>query len=164
MPDEVRSVAFSAPRGGTLASGSSDRTVRLWDVATGESIRAMTDHAGPVHSVTFSHDGGTLASGSADGRVLLRDLESRNAAGLSGHVDLSSMALSPDGALLASGHPDGTVRLWDTATRTTIATLKGHGDRIAALSFSPDGSLLASAAGGWQDKTIKLWEVETRNG
>ena len=55
-------------------------------------------------SVSFSPDGGTLVSGAADGTVLLRELETGNAAGLSGHGSLSSMALSPDGTLLASGY------------------------------------------------------------
>ena len=158
---QVRSVAFSSPDGATLASGGWDRTVRLWDVATHEEVATFEEHGDGIRSVTFSRDGATLVSGAADGTVLLRDLETGNAAGLTGHGSLSSMALSPDGTLLASGYPDGTVRLWDAATRRRISTLKGHTDRVAAVSFSPDGSLLATA-GGWQDKTIKLWDVSTR--
>ena len=105
---EVRSVAFSSPNGGTLASagGGQDPTVRLWDVATGEPIATLEEHTGPVHSVTFSRDGVTLASGASDGRVLLRDLESRNAAGLSGHESLSAMALSPGAFTPATLGPD----------------------------------------------------------
>ena len=109
---EVRSVAFSSPDGAILASGGWDRAVRLWDVATHEEMATLEEHGGPVHSVAFSRDGATLVSGAADGTVLLRDVESRNAARLSGHGSLSSMALSPDGAILASGSQDGTVRLW----------------------------------------------------
>ena len=103
--NEVRSVAFSRPEGGTLASagGRLDPTVRLWDVATRVPINTLEEHTGSVHSVTYSRDGGTLASGAADGRVLLRDLDSGNAIGLSGHESLSSMALSPDGKVLAAG-------------------------------------------------------------
>ena len=156
---EVRSVSFSSPDGGTLASGSSDRTVRLWDVAAQELIATLEEHSGPVHSVSFSRDGATLISGAADGRVLLRDVETGNAAGLSGHGSLSSMALSPDGDLLASGYQDGTVRLWDAATRTRIATLEGHTSGVGSASFSSDGALLAS--GSW-DRTVKLWNVGTR--
>ncbi|MDE2887986.1 MAG: hypothetical protein OXR72_07200 [Gemmatimonadota bacterium] len=161
--NEVRSVAFSRPKGGTLASagGRLDPTVRLWDVATRVLITTLEEHTGSVHSVTYSRDGGTLASGAADGRVLLRDLDSRNAIGLSGHESLSAMALSPDGRVLAAGNPDGTVTLWDAATRSQISNLEGHTDRVAALSFSPDGSLLAGA-GGWQDKTVRLWDVRTQ--
>ena len=156
---EVRSVAFSSPDGAILASGGWDRAVRLWDVATHEEMATLEEHGGPVHSVAFSRDGATLVSGAADGTVLLRDVESRNAARLSGHGSLSSMALSPDGAILASGSQDGTVRLWDAATRARIATLEGHASGVNSVSFSADGSLLAS--GSW-DRTVKLWEVGSR--
>ncbi len=157
--NQVRSVAFSSPDGATLASGSSEGTVRLWDVATHQEVATLEEHGGPVHSVTFSRDGSTLVSGAADGTVLLRELETGNVAGLSGHGSLSTMALSADGTLLASGSYDGTVRLWDAATRNPIATLEGHARGVPCVSFSADGSLLAS--GSW-DRTVKLWEVRTR--
>ena len=157
---EVRSVSFSSPDGATLASGSSDRTVRLWDVATLEEVATFEEHRDGVRSVSFSPDGGTLVSGAADGTVLLRELETGNVAGLSGHGSLSSMAFSPDGALLASGYGDGTIRLWDAATRIPIATLEGHRSGIGSVSFSFDGAVLAS--GSW-DRTVRLWDVKTQS-
>ena len=66
----VNSVSFS-PDGQTLASGSSDYTIRLWDVETGETVKTLTGHTGDVISVSFSPDGQTLASGSGDGTMLL---------------------------------------------------------------------------------------------
>ena len=155
----VRSVSFSSPDGGTLASGSSDGTVRLWDVAAQEEVATLEEHGDGIRSVTFSRDGATLVSSAADGTVLLRDMETGNAGGLSGHGSLSSMALSPDGILLAAGFEDGTIRLWDTATRTRIAILEGHTFGVGSVSFSSDGALLAS--GSW-DRTVKLWDVGTR--
>ncbi len=155
---DVRSMSFSSPDGALLAwaGGRWGHTVWLWKVATRELI-PLREQTGPAHSVTFSPDGVTLVSGGADGAVWLRDVETGNAAGLSGHAYLSSMTLSPDGALLASGHPDGTVWLWDAATRTRTASLEGQSE-ITSLSFSPDGRTLASGS----DRTVKLWKVETR--
>ena len=154
----VRSVSFS-PDGAALASGSSDRTVRLWDAATEELTSIIEEHKDAVHSVTFSPDG-ALVSGAADGTVLLRDLETGNAAGLSGHESLNSMAFSSDGVTVALGYRDGTIGLWDAATMARTATLEGHTARVNSVSFSPDGALLAS---GSSDNSVRLWDVVTRN-
>ena len=158
--DDVYSVTFS-PDGSTLASGSYDDTVKLWDVSTKQNIATLTGHTYRVTSVTFSPDGSTLASGSYDGTVKLWDVATRqNIATLEGHRDwVYSVTFSPDGSTLASGARDKTIRLWDVATRQNIATLEGHTSEVWSVSFSPDGSTLASGA---RDKTIRLWDVATR--
>jgi WD40 repeat protein len=119
----VRSVAFS-PDGKTLASGSSDETVRLWDLATRQLLgEPLVGHSNSVLSVAFSPDGKTLASGSFDDTVRLWDLATRQPLGepLVGHsLVVTSMAFSPDGKTLASGSYDFTVRLWDLATRQPL--------------------------------------------
>ena len=103
----VRSVSFS-PDGATLASGSGDRTIRLWDVATGESIATLEGHTSLVSSVSFSPDGATLASGSWDNTVKLWDVATHTPiATLEGHTSsVRSVSFSPDGATLASGSED----------------------------------------------------------
>ena len=156
----VESVSFS-PDGATLASGSPDGTIRLWDVATGEPIATLQGHADWVRSVSFSPDGMTLASGSSDETVRLWDVATgAPIATLEGHTAwVLSVSFSPDGDTLASasGSGDGTVKLWDVATHTTIATLQGHADWVSAVSFSPDGTTLASGSGN----AIGLWDVAT---
>ena len=71
----VNSVAFS-PDGKTLASGSEDATIKLWDVASGKELRTLAGHSGCVDSVAFSPDGKTLASGSDDSTIKLWDVAS----------------------------------------------------------------------------------------
>ena len=154
----VRSVSFS-PDGATLASGSLDGTVRLWDVATGEPIATLGGRESSVSSVSFSADGATLASGSGRRVQLWAVVTGEAIATLEGHTDwVYSVSFSPDGSTLASGSWDDTVRLWAVATGEAIATLEGHTDWVYSVSFSPDGATLASGAG---DGTVRLWDVVT---
>ncbi|MFF7127497.1 trypsin-like peptidase domain-containing protein [Streptomyces sp. NPDC008240] len=155
----VSSVAF-CPDGRTLASASSDRTVRLWDVATGRTRAILRGHTDSVTSVAFSPDGRTLASAGTDATARLWDVATGRTRGiLRGHSSwVTSVAFSPDGRTLATGSSDHTVRLWDIATLKTRRILNGHTDQVWSVAFSPDSHTLASA--GW-DATARLWDVAT---
>ncbi len=158
----VTSVAFS-PDGKTLVSGSWDKTIRLWDAATGKPLgEPIRGHEGSVSSVAFSPDGKTLASGSDDSTIRLWDAATGKPLGepLRGHEEsVSSVAFSPDGKTLASGSNDETIRLWDAATGKPLGEpLRGHENFVGSVAFSPDGKTLAS--GSW-DNTIRLWDAAT---
>ena len=155
----VSSISFS-PDGKTLVSGSGDKTVKLWDAATGKEIKTLTGHQDAVLSVSFSRDGKTLVSGSGDKTVKLWDAATgKEIKTLTGHQDaVSNVSFSPDGKTLVSGSYDNTVKLWEVSTGKEIKTLTGHQDAVRSVSFSPDGKTLVS---GSQDKTVKLWDVST---
>ncbi|XP_065495360.1 transcription initiation factor TFIID subunit 5 isoform X2 [Caloenas nicobarica] len=103
------------PNSNYIATGSADRTVRLWDVLNGNCVRIFTGHKGPIHSLAFSPNGRFLATGATDGRVLLWDIGHGLMVGeLKGHTDtVYALRFSRDGEILASGSMDNTVRLWD---------------------------------------------------
>ena len=153
----VTSVSFS-PDGRTLASGSSDDTVRLWDAVTGEHKQTLTGHTGEVTSVSFSPDGRTLASGSRDKTIRLWDaVTGAHKQTLTGHTwEVRSVSFSPDGRTLASGSYK-EIRLWDAVTGEHKQTLTGHTNWVTSVSFSPDGRTLASGS----YKEIRLWDAVT---
>ena len=158
--DSVNTVAFS-PDSTTLASGSSDGTVKLWDASRREFLATLEAHAYPVRAVAFSRDG-TLASASWNDAIKLWDVTTRKeTATLEG---IAPLAFSRDGSVLASGSDNRRITLWDVRTLEKIATLEGHTEQINAVAFSPDGSLLASGSGYFdsEDQTVRLWDVDRR--
>lgn len=150
-------IAWS-PEGETIASGSSDNTIGVWNTENGKLIRPLEGHKSTVWSVYWSPDGRTLASGSSDKTVRLWDTEKgKEKCTLEGHSNtVFSVSWSPDGCILASASVDKTIRLWDATNGKEINILKGHESDVNRLSWSPDGKILAS---GSSDKKIILWEI-----
>jgi WD40 repeat protein len=157
--DDVPCMAFS-PDGKTLASASGNKTIKLWDVATGKEQASLQGHTNTITSVAFSPNGKLLASASQDKSIKLWDVVTvKERATYLGHTSLvMAVVFSPDGKTLASGSHDKTIRLWDVATGKERATLQGHTYMVSSLAFIPDGKTLAS---GSHDRTIRLWDVAT---
>ncbi|KAK0631179.1 hypothetical protein B0T17DRAFT_590423 [Bombardia bombarda] len=155
----VTSVVFSAD-GQRLASGSDDKTVKIWDAATGACVQTLEGHGNWVTSVVFSVDGQRLASGSDDETVKIWDAATGACIQtLEGHSrSVISVTFSAAGQRFASGSYDKTVKIWDAATGACVQTLEGHGHWVRSVVFSADGQRLAS---GSHDKTVKIWDAAT---
>ncbi|MEG4233578.1 serine/threonine-protein kinase [Microcoleus sp. Pol11C3] len=154
----IFSVAFS-PNGEVIASGSDDKTIKLWQVQDGQEIVTLAGHANSVHTVVFSPDGKILASSSHDKTIKFwRMKDGQEIRTLSGHSNsVYGLAFSPDGATVASSSWDKTIKLWRVKDGEEIRTLSGHINLVYFVAFSPDGETIASSS--W-DRTIKIWRVK----
>ena len=156
--DAVGSVAFS-PDGLMLASGSKDKTIQIWDLATGKSIRTFPGDSSTVWSVAFDSSGTKLATGTGFWRVMLWDLKTGQATRTLDHTaSVWSVALSPDGKLIASGSGDKTTKISDATNGSLIYNLPDHTDFVYSVAFTPDGKSLVSAS---KDKKITIVDVAT---
>ncbi|KAH7111684.1 vegetative incompatibility protein HET-E-1 [Dactylonectria estremocensis] len=175
----VTSVAFSAD-GQRVASGSDDRTVKIWDAATGVCVQTLQGGSG-VRSVAFSADGQRVASGSWDNTVKIWDAGTGACVRtLEGHGDsvfsiwdagtgayvqtlehhggVNSVAFSADSQRVASGSYDNTIKIWDTNTGACVQKVEGHSGSVNSVAFSADSRWIAS--GSW-DNTVKIWDAGT---
>jgi GTPase SAR1 family protein len=144
-----------------LATPSGDKTVRLWDLESGQEVRKL-EHHGAVICVAWSPDGATLATGalSRDWNVYLWDAATgERIRVLEGHDDtVTSVAWSPDGKTLASCSADHKILLWDGKSWGQRRALRGHASFVGSIAWSPDGRRLCSAS--W-DRTVRLLDAKT---
>ncbi len=153
----VQAVAFSAPRS-LIATGSADRTVRMWNAETFEPGRVLRGHQGFVTALTFAPDGRTLASGDLSGNVRVWSMATRRAVrSMRAHKGgITALAYSPDGHWLATAGRDGEVKLWDMVRSRAPRIFSGHAGEVRSVSFAPDGATLASAGA---DGVVRFWST-----
>jgi WD40 repeat protein len=155
----VRAVAFS-PSGATLALGTQDNRVTLWDFASGKEVDAFRDR-GSVASMAFrprSNNLATIVEFQNEPHLQIWDLPTHQivrefVSHSVGMIPRSATTFSPDGNTLAEED-----KLWEFPSGKEIHTLEGHSGAIDAVAFSLNGKILAT---GSRDQTIKLWDVKT---
>lgn len=153
-----------------LNRSGQDKTVRLWDIATGQQLQMFSAHESAVLDVKFHPvDEALIYSASADGTVRVWNIDSgEEVQRFDAGTWVSNAELSPDGQLLAAatgypgpsltGPPASAVILWNAETGEELHRLEGHTAPIISIDFSPDGSLLVS---GSHDHTVRVWDVES---
>jgi WD40 repeat protein len=146
--DYVTAVVFSGD-GQLVASASNDKTVRVWETATGTCRHELTSHTDLVTAVVFSRDGQLVVSASFDKTVRVWETATGTCRHeLTSHTAwVRAVVFSRDGQLVASASNDETVRVWETATGTCRAVLDRPHSYISELAFSPDGSALHTSKG-----------------
>ena len=156
-------VSFS-PNGNTLASGSGDTTVRLWDVLTQTPQNTCEGHKHWVLCVSWSPCGTKVASACKNGTIILWNADSGKQIGKSmvGHkMWVTSLSWEPyhqnvECRRLISASKDTDLRIWDTKLGQTTKVLAGHTKGVTSVRWGGRG-LIYSA---YQDRTIKVWRAE----
>ena len=163
--NQVLALAFSAD-GTRLASGSTDKTVRLWDINNRDKWITLQKHTDWINVLAFSPDGKMLASGSVDKTVQLWDTSTGELQStFTGHINgITALAFSPDSTTLVSGSADGMIRFWDTENGDPLADrITGHTQSVRAAAFfkgrggEVTSPLLASVAFNGE---ITFWDVK----
>ena len=148
--------------GKSLASvGWRDRTIRIWDVETGQRLQTITVLPERIYSVAYSPDSQFLVGGGSDSNIYLWDVGTGELLKtFTGHTsDVGSVTYSRDGTTLVSGSWDKTIRFWNASTGELLKTLTGHMDGVNAVMYAPDGRTLVSMS--YYDGTIRFWDAET---
>ncbi|KAF4613911.1 hypothetical protein D9613_008174 [Agrocybe pediades] len=159
---DISALAFSHD-GKKLISGSSDHTIRIWDVDTGNVVAGPFEgHTSTIHSLALSSDGSKLISGSEDRSVRLWNVFSNESdiappcQSITGNV--YTVAWSPDGTRIASGQYGGTVAVWSAQNGEAVIEPFHHSLANWSISFSPDSSRITA---GTHHGAVVSWDLRT---
>jgi WD40 repeat protein/tRNA A-37 threonylcarbamoyl transferase component Bud32 len=155
----VLAVAMS-PGGKILLTGGNDQQARLWDVATGNLVRRLNGHEGPLLAAAFSPDGKTIVTASQDRTARLWEASTGNPRGkpLRHQAPVRAVAFHPRTERVLTGSGDRTARLWDAGTGQPIGEPLRHSAAVTAVAFSPDGKTVVT---GCRDHAARLWDAAT---
>ena len=138
---------------GRVASGSQDRTVKVWNPETAESELSFEPSSGWASALLALPDG-RLAVSCFDGTIELWNLATQEIeAALEGHGTGVKALVALPNSRLASGHGDGSIKLWDLLTAKTAPAIGGHRGQVSGIVFVSKGRF---ASASW-DSTIRLW-------
>jgi WD40 repeat protein len=143
---------------GRVVSGSDDKTLRVWDVESGQTLVILEGHQGVVTSVAVLPDG-RVVSGSEDKTLRVWDVESGQVVTtlLGPRQRVLAVAVMPGGRVV-SGAGDNTVRVWDVESGQTLSTLMGHRAEVRSVAVMPDGRVVS---GSW-DGTLRVWDIKSQ--
>jgi WD40 repeat protein/serine/threonine protein kinase len=156
--DWINAIDISA-NGSRIATGSQDKTVRIWDTATTEELTRLNGHSGWVTAVAISTDGRRVLSGDSHHNIILWDVETANVIfELTGHQGtINELKFAPDGRTALSASNDTTLKLWDLDAGSLLNTLEWHEQRVTDVEYLPDGR---NALSSGDDGMVILWDIQ----
>ncbi len=142
-----------------VVTASADKTARVWDVTTGQSLVPPLAHDGPVLTAEFSRDGERILTASIDGTARIWEARTGRLLSVLRHDGIVSGArFSPDGTRAVTASYDRTARIWDARSGQPIGSPLKHERGLTSAVFSPDGERIMTTS---QDKTARLWNGRT---
>ncbi len=165
----VLAATFS-PNGKLVATASRDRTARIWDAATGQSLAVLRGHTRPVRSVAFSSDGRRLVTASGDNTARVWGVATGQQLAVLRpskplhldediYVPFVNATFSSDGSRVLMACPDGAARVWDVSSRKELLFVRSKYDAVNQASFSPDGRRIAVATDGGD---AQVWNIDPK--
>jgi WD40 repeat protein len=158
--EAIKMVAYS-PTGKHIYSASEDKSIKMWDVATGIDLNTFNAHEAGVNCIYLSKDGKTLLSGDKNGKIILWNaLTGEVLTSIDGHEGgVHTAKLSTDGQMIVSGGEDELLKLW-TLAGDSIKTIRGFSAPIKNLAISPSGDRIVTGGGKNNAPEVKLVDPE----